>query len=202
LLLSAGANPHLASQDLETALHFAAIEGNLELVELLLGHGAPTDVITSLGDTPLVLATLHEQTTTVAAILKSGTDLQAHRQGETALGIAIVNGYSEIASLLLAAGVSSHQTLKDGQTPAIFAAIEGNIELIRSLIAASASLDDRDDTGSTALMWATHRQHHEIIALLLAAGVDRTCKNHGGLTALALAEINSDRRSIDLLKDN
>lgn len=208
ILLEAGADPHLPSQELETALHLAAIAegeasstgGDGDLVGLLIKHGAKTDRITSLGDTPLVLATLHGHTAAVAAILAAHPDLDAHQQGATAFGLALLNRYSKIARLLLAAGVSPTQILPGGQTPSIVSAIHGDVELMRSLIDAGVDLDTPDDTGATALMWATHRQQYPIIKLLLAAGSDRTCKNLGGLTALDLAQMNRDRHANELLR--
>ena len=199
LLLAAGADPNLQSQELETGLHLAAIEGDGDLVRLLIGHGAKTEPITGLGDTPLVLATLHGHTAAVAAILESYPDLGVHQQGVTAFGLAIVNQSTEIAQLLLAAGVSPVQIFKGGQTPLIISAIHGNLELVRSIVDAKVDLDIRDDSGATALMWATHRRHHRVIELLLAAGCDRTCKNPGGLAALDLAQMNRDRSAIALL---
>ena len=180
-------------------MHLAAIEGNADLIRLLLGHGAKTDLISSLGDTPLVLATLHGHTAAVAAILESCPDPGVHQQGVTALGLAIVNQSTEIAQLLLAAGVSPVQILKGGQTPLIISAIHGNLELVRSIVDAKVDLNIQDDSGATALMWATYRRHHRVIELLLAAGCDRTCKNPGGLTALDLAQMNRDRSAIALL---
>jgi uncharacterized protein len=198
-LLAAGADPNRSSQQQETALHLAAIEGDLDLIQLLLSHGATTDTITSWGDTPLVLATLHGHTAAVAKILANRPDLAAHHQGDTAFGLAVVNRDAEIARLLLAQGVTPDRILKDGQTPLIIAAMQGEVELVRALIAAKAHLNLRDETGATALLWATHRQYHPIMELLLSAGADRTHKNHGGLTALDLAEINQDGLAIDLL---
>lgn len=207
-LLAAGADPNLCSQQQETALHLVAIaegegsttEGDPNLVQLLLSHGAKTDTITSWGDTPLVLATLHGHTAAVAAILDTDLHLDAHQQGSTAFGLAIVNRYPQIAQLLLAKGCDPDLVLKNGQTPLMLSAIQGELELLRSLIAAQANLNNKDDTGATALMWATHRQQYTSIELLLRAGADRSCKNHGGLTALDLAEINRDRQAIDLLQ--
>ncbi len=58
LLLEAKANPNLSRHDGRTALHFAAIRGNLECVKLLLKYGANTKAIAYGKDTPLSDATL------------------------------------------------------------------------------------------------------------------------------------------------
>lgn len=56
-LIAGGANVNALGEDGFTALHWAARDGNLNLVKLLLEHGAKADIKDRLfGDTPIDLA--------------------------------------------------------------------------------------------------------------------------------------------------
>jgi len=59
-LLEAGADPNLPGEDDCTPLHHAASHGHLEIIGLLLSHGASTASVDIYGDTPADIArTLH-----------------------------------------------------------------------------------------------------------------------------------------------
>jgi ankyrin repeat protein len=56
IVLEAGADPNARQQAGYTAMHEAALNGNIELVELLLQHGADPSVANDEGVTPIELA--------------------------------------------------------------------------------------------------------------------------------------------------
>lgn len=58
-------------------LHYAAMEGNREAVELLLARGALIDAKTTLGQTALHLAQSHNQTDAAALLIQKGADAAA-----------------------------------------------------------------------------------------------------------------------------
>lgn len=60
VLLAAGANPNAQDRDGLTALMYAASQGRVELVKLLLAHGADVQVKNARGDTAWTLATGEE----------------------------------------------------------------------------------------------------------------------------------------------
>ncbi|MBQ9455763.1 MAG: ankyrin repeat domain-containing protein [Thermoguttaceae bacterium] len=58
----------------ETALHRAAKEGDLKMVQILLSHGARVDTENQYGETPLHFAIRGRNPEVVQAILKHGGD--------------------------------------------------------------------------------------------------------------------------------
>lgn len=91
-----------------TALHVAAERNSLELVKLLVEHGADVNVRNRLGEAPLLLAIRSfplEPFETVKYLVEHGADVNASsRLGETALSAAAANGDTRIVDFLLAHG--------------------------------------------------------------------------------------------------
>lgn len=86
-----------------TALHLAALSGQLESSEALLSLGAKIDAQTDSGFTPFHLACRHGHLELADLLLQNGCDvsLQAD-QGETALHLAAQHGQSHLVNFLLA----------------------------------------------------------------------------------------------------
>ena len=94
-LLEEGADPNVAQGDGLSALHLAAQEGNLEVVELLLGAGAKVEAKTQIGEyTPLHVASEGAHAAVVRALLEAGADPGAvtTTTGATPLHLAAENG--------------------------------------------------------------------------------------------------------------
>jgi len=73
-----GADVNVAQGDGMTALHWAAMNGNAEMAEVLLYAGASVDPLTRLGSyTPLHLASQQGQGGVVKALLSAGADANA-----------------------------------------------------------------------------------------------------------------------------
>jgi len=53
ILLAAGANPNVRSEANYTTLHKAAVHGNLDVVRMLLDHGADVHAVRDGGHTPM-----------------------------------------------------------------------------------------------------------------------------------------------------
>ena len=67
-----GADPNRRVDEGETALHFAAGNGRIGVVLILLEAGAKTDPVASDGATPLLLAAKNEHAEVVALLLSRG----------------------------------------------------------------------------------------------------------------------------------
>ena len=107
LLLQAGANPALSSNDMgegSTLLHTAASMGSPGTLRLLLACGKLAGVVSAPGEqgwTPLHLAARRGNSGCVALLLEHGAARGAvNAQGKTALDIARVNKRAAVVALL------------------------------------------------------------------------------------------------------
>jgi ankyrin repeat protein len=112
----------------QTALMWAAADGNTEVVEVLINAGA--DIHAKLPDsgfTPFFFAARNGRIDVIRALLKAGTDVNEGMeprkpggkfpsQGTSALILAIENGYYELALTLLDAGANPNDQ-RSGFTP-------------------------------------------------------------------------------------
>ncbi|MFJ9411620.1 ankyrin repeat domain-containing protein [Streptomyces sp. NPDC101393] len=111
-LLRAGADAERADRDGITPLYLASVNGQAELVRLLLAAGASPDTESNapgLAGTPLCAAACWGSTETVRELLAHGADpnlREDHGTGITPLKWANEGGHAETAALLVAAGAS------------------------------------------------------------------------------------------------
>jgi len=108
LLIKAGADPELAPKNTGfAALHFAAKNGDLPMVEVLINHGAYVDPRDNEDNTPLLHAARWGHAKTMTFLLDSGADIEARdNKGSTALLLASRHDSVEGVELLLERGAN------------------------------------------------------------------------------------------------
>ena len=178
MLLDAGADIHAANQSSgNTALHFAAAAGNLEIARLLLARGADRLVRNGANLLPADL-------------------LPGEMTPDTAAGFAfrfLLAGIDDASwgiRAALEAGANPNEIGPRGQTPlhAVIASGRADgLELVGILLDAGAYIHAPDSGGNTALHHAAIAGDAEIAWLLLTRGADRSTRNGEGLTAAELA---------------
>lgn len=85
-----------------TPLHWAAKEGHLYIIQMLLNKGARVDATNMGDDTALHLAAAHGHLDCVHYILKHNPDVNAQNEwGNTALHYSCFWGYQPISELLI-----------------------------------------------------------------------------------------------------
>lgn len=162
------------------ALHIACSNGNLEIVQWLIDHGAPVSEMTQCTDglTPFMCAVRKNHLTV-------SQWLYARFSGENALNPPIYAARN-----------------KKGTTPLMYAAESASLELVQWLLQIGANVKDTNTKGSNLVMWATANPNIEILKMLTA--IDRTqisISNREGMTALAFAVKENRVDMVDFLRD-
>ena len=157
-----------------TALHWAAYQDDLDLVDRLLRAGANPRAPNRYGVTPLSLACTNANVAMVERLLEAGADANASLPGgETVLMTAARTGRVGAVRALIARGADVHaKESRDGQTAMMWAAAEGHVEVLEALIQAGADFKTPLDSGFTPLLFAVREGRIGAVKALLKAGAD------------------------------
>ncbi|EAY17329.1 ankyrin repeat protein, putative [Trichomonas vaginalis G3] len=132
--------------------------------------------------------------------LSNGANVnEKNEYGKTALHMAVINNYKDIAELLLSNGANINEKDEDGKTALHFAAINNSKEMVELLVSKGANINEKDENGKTALHIATLNNNKEIVVLLLSYDVNINEKDKDGKTTLHIAAINNNKAIAELL---
>jgi ankyrin repeat protein len=136
-LLKQGADVNGSQGDGTTALHWAAMKGDAEMVQMLVTAGANLRATTRLGGyAPLYLAAKGGHSAAVASLVAAGADVNAaSATGATPLMIAAASGDTRTVTMLVEGGASidARDTAK-GETALMYAAAFNRADVIRLLL--------------------------------------------------------------------
>jgi uncharacterized protein len=148
-LLRRGMDPNTADPSGTTLMMIAAGNGNVQLLEALLGIHANMLKQNNYGDTALALAAFNGHLNAVQRLLDYGA--QINGPGWNALHYAAFNGHADIVRYLVMKGADLNARAPNQQTPLMLAARNGHPEVARLLLEAGADRDVGDSDGNTAL---------------------------------------------------
>ncbi|HUQ88131.1 MAG TPA: ankyrin repeat domain-containing protein [Vicinamibacterales bacterium] len=142
-LLKSAADVNAAQGDGMTALHWAAMNGDIELAQMLIFAGANVRATTRLGAyTPLYLASQQGHGKVIQALIKAGADVKSGTpNGTTPLMVAAASGEIDAVRALIDAGADVNA--KDGvraQTPLMYAAASNRAAVIELLASKGADV--------------------------------------------------------------
>jgi uncharacterized protein len=157
-----------------SVLHWAVDRDVPELVQLLIRAGANVKATNRYGATPLWLAALNGNATTLNMLLEAGADANAaSEEGETVLMVAARTGNVDAVKVLLSHGADPNRKENwRGQTALMWAAAEGHAPVIATLAAQGADLQARSNGGFTALLFAAREGRIAAVDALLEAGAN------------------------------
>ncbi|MEO8679542.1 MAG: ankyrin repeat domain-containing protein [Vicinamibacterales bacterium] len=142
-LLKQAVDVNAAQGDGMTALHWAAMNGDTELAQMLLFAGANVRATTRIGAyTPLFLASQQGHGPIVAALIKAGSEVKAvNGNGTTALMVAAASGEVDAVKALVDGGadVNAKDPVR-GQTPLMYAAAANRAGVIEFLASHGADV--------------------------------------------------------------
>ena len=162
-LLDSGADVNLPQGDGMTALHWAAENGDVEMLQMLIIADANMEAVTRIGDyTPLHVASEAGHGEVVRALLEAGADVEARRAfaGTTALHLAAASGSISSIDALVGFGADIDARESEwGQTPLIFAASLNRVEAVKMLLAKGA-----DPSLTTTVLQLNRRAEQDRLA--------------------------------------
>jgi len=204
-----------------TCLHYAAkfsdmieieegkwqlIYDNVEMVDLLIKHGANVNIVNKHGQTCLYKACKNRNNLIAKRLINEGcnVDMQATGKecyiGWTSLMIALCQGTNKTVDVLMEAKCDINIINKEGRTALFMACEREKLYTINRLISAGCDINIQDNSGDTPLMNQCHANfYHDVINLLIKSGCNIDLVNKKGETGLIIACMNGCRDIIMLL---
>ena len=185
-LLDSGANPN-DYDGTYSALMYAAGNGHVEAVRILLARGANVDHRDHNGDRALLWAAQHGHADVVRLLLAGRAAVESNADPHliTPLMQACRYGHLAAARVLIAAGADSRRRDHVNDTALHAAAISGNAELVALLLRAGADPNAKGKyLDDTPLHHAADFDRVEAARLLVSAGAHLDVRDHKGRTPL------------------
>jgi ankyrin repeat protein len=210
-LIAEGADVNERSVDGTTALHWAAHQGDFELVELLLERGADPNARNDYGATAISTAAVEGDFAIIKALLDAGADVNSpNAEGQTVLMVVARTGEVETARLLLDHGADVNAKEQwGGQSALMWASAQKQPEMVRLLIERGAAVDEAGRAhdwqrwvtseprikqlyvgGFTPLLYAAREGCAVCAKELVAGGADTELSDPRGMTPLIMALYN------------
>ncbi|XP_014782978.1 ankyrin repeat and death domain-containing protein 1A isoform X2 [Octopus bimaculoides] len=185
-----------------TALHWAAAEGNIDIIQLLLDNGTDVELRDKYGMGAVHCAAWFGQLESLKALVNGGarTTVQT-KQGMNILHCAAQNNHLNILTFIADSleNFDVNQTERNDRTSLHLAADNGCIEAVLKLIAMKCDIHMKDKDGATALHLAAKKGNIDILKALLASGSISDDRDVDGRTALHIASENGYTEVCDLL---
>uniref|UniRef100_A0A8C4K694 Caskin-2 n=1 Tax=Dromaius novaehollandiae TaxID=8790 RepID=A0A8C4K694_DRONO len=193
-----------------SALHHAALNGNTELIALLLEAQAAVDIKDNKGMRPLHYAAWQGKKEPMKMVLKAGSSVNIPSdEGQIPLHLAAQHGHYDVSEMLLQHQSNPCIMDNSGKTPLDLACEFGRVGVVQLLLNSNmcAALlepkpgDATDPNGTSPLHLAAKNGHIDIIRLLLQAGIDINRQTKAG-TALHEAALCGKTDVVRLLLDS
>eukprot|EP00850_Spirogloea_muscicola_P009422 SM000053S17379 [mRNA] locus=s53:55947:59955:+ [translate_table: standard] len=181
-----------------TALHFAAGQGRMEILEHLLDElRTPADIPDAEGDTPLIHAARNGHVAAVKALLEhqAAASTSNPNSGASAIHHAAGCGSRELVELLLDRGVDVN-ACSDAGSPLLWACGNGHDDVAVGLLDRSADCNVVNSDSVSALLISAAAGHTALVKLLLSHGANPGVRATGRVTPLHVA---AEQGNIDIV---
>ncbi|XP_005100995.1 ankyrin repeat domain-containing protein 17 [Aplysia californica] len=185
-----------------SALHLAAVNGYLELCEMLVQAGANVNVKNEKEDTPLIVASVFGHLPVVKHLLNCHASINCRGYHEcSALHEATEHGHYELCSYLIAAKAGLEDEDTFGNTPLICAAEKGHVNLVLLYLAQGADVNRVSHSGTTALHYAAKEGWTSCCKVLLHHGAEIDAQDIRRFTPLMMAALEGHENVLKLMLD-
>ncbi|CAH0034679.1 unnamed protein product [Clonostachys rhizophaga] len=206
LFLSRGADVQATfGREKKTALHFAALWGQVRLLRNLIRRGANFEARTKTeGETPLHVASKNRYPSyglkLVRALLNAGADIASRRNdGRNILHLAASVGNVPLLGRALRHGIDPDSKTVRGLTPLAIAAEYGQLGSISILLRWGASIDARCNENCTPLHVAVVQGQWPAVGLLVENGSSLDLLNSRGYSPLQEAREHGHKAAETIL---
>ena len=183
-LLKTEVNVNTPDYDGNVPLHFAASNGNGNVVEVLLLAGADVNLKDRYGHTAMYEAVMKNHQHVVDVLKTRGLELEiADPAGQ--LCDAASNNDVDLLKRLVDNGITPDGGDYDGRTALHLAASEGNNKIVEWLVGAKANVNVKDRWGNTPLMDAVTHGHEVAARVLFESGGRMDVANASGMMCSA-----------------
>lgn len=177
-----------------TPLSWAAQDGRVGIVNLLLQENTTVDTVDTGGRTPISRAAGNGQEEVLKLLFDKGAhfDVNMHERNRTTpLLHASKNGHEAVVRFLLSKGADINTEDHIKRTALMHASENGHEAVTRLLVNEGANIHARDLNGQTSLIDASAWGHEVLARLFIDKGADvNTCDNEG-MTSIMFASIKN-----------
>lgn len=188
--------------NLETPLYTAAQLGNVDIIKMLIDHGANIEArLMQNGRTPLYEATSEGHMKAVELLLQEGANIECKcEDGLTPLLEASRRGHEAVVQLLLQQGANTEVRTEEGHTSLSQAVKEGHIAVVRTLLKHGADVETPNSKNMTLLYQAASCEGRaEIIRILLQYGANLEARDMNQRTPIFAAVFKGHKENLEAL---
>ncbi|KID81420.1 Ankyrin repeat-containing domain protein [Metarhizium guizhouense ARSEF 977] len=178
-----------------TALHRAALRGDLEEIEAQLNQGADINAEDQDGWTPLICALKQDHFEAFKALITYGADInKPDKKKFTPLHLAFGAGDVSLSqrkdyinfkmTLISASRIKLDEKDHEERTPLLYAVMSGSVFFVNLLLGNGADVNDKDNLGRTAMHHAVFLESEEMMEMLFQGGADINAQDDTGQTPL------------------
>ncbi|XP_014907411.1 uveal autoantigen with coiled-coil domains and ankyrin repeats protein isoform X2 [Poecilia latipinna] len=186
-----------------SAFHLAATQGQLECLNLMLGHNVEITAKDGSGKNALHLASKYGNSRCVQKLLQHNCPVgNVDLQGRTALHDAVMAGCTSSVKLLCDNGASVNISDFDGRTPLILATQMCHPHICQLLLERGADFNVRDKQNKTPLILGCEFGCKDAVEVLLKAGADVKAVDNMGHDAFHYTRLSNKPELTTMIKSH
>jgi len=175
-------------RDGPTPLYIAAQEGHVDLIRLLLFHGADVNILCKDGYSPLYIASYVGQLEIVNLLLDNDADPNIFCIDHMSpIYMAAQEGHADIANVLALNGANVNSATSYGVAPLLVASRKGRTATVAVLLRFGADVTASTSYGIRSVHFAARYGNIKVLKLLCAYGADLKVSTVDNVTPLMLA---------------